>query len=91
MLVYRDVYSQFLDRLVERTRGLKMGDTQDKPVAIGPMINRGQVEKVEPHVPFGGVKASGTWRNGGRWSVETFTETRWITLNRGGRPFPPVF
>ncbi|MCC5989309.1 MAG: aldehyde dehydrogenase family protein [Pararhodobacter sp.] len=45
----------------------------------------------EPHVPFGGSKASGVGRHGGRWSVETFTETRWITLDRGGRPFPPVF
>jgi len=45
----------------------------------------------EPHVPFGGTKASGVGRHGGRWSVETFTETRWITLDRGGRPYPPVF
>lgn len=45
----------------------------------------------EPHVPFGGSKASGLGRHGGRWSLETFTETRWITLDRGGRPFPAVF
>lgn len=45
----------------------------------------------EPHVPFGGTKASGLGRHGGRWSMETFTETRWITFDRGGRPFPPVF
>ena len=45
----------------------------------------------EPHVPFGGSKASGLGRHGGKWSLETFTETRWITLDRGGRPFPPVF
>lgn len=45
----------------------------------------------EPHVPFGGVKSSGLGRNGGRWSVETFSETRWVTLERGGRHFPPVF
>lgn len=45
----------------------------------------------EPNVPFGGSKASGLGRHGGRWSIETFTETRWITLDRGGRPFPPVF
>lgn len=45
----------------------------------------------EPHVPFGGAKASGVGRHGGRWSTETFTETRWITLERGGRPYPPVF
>jgi aldehyde dehydrogenase (NAD+) len=45
----------------------------------------------EPHVPFGGFKASGVGKHGGRWSLETFTETRWITLDRGGRPYPPVF
>lgn len=45
----------------------------------------------EPHVPFGGSKASGVGRHGGRWSMETFTETRWITLDRGHRPYPPVF
>jgi acyl-CoA reductase-like NAD-dependent aldehyde dehydrogenase len=45
----------------------------------------------EPHVPFGGSKASGLGRHGGRWSHETFTETRWVTLDRGGRPFPPQF
>ncbi|MGA1732774.1 MAG: aldehyde dehydrogenase family protein, partial [Burkholderiaceae bacterium] len=45
----------------------------------------------EPHVPFGGSKASGLGRHGGRWSHETFTETRWITLERSGRPFPPMF
>ncbi len=45
----------------------------------------------EPHVPFGGAKASGLGRHGGRWSVETFTETRWITLERGGRAYPPAF
>ncbi|MDJ0826108.1 MAG: aldehyde dehydrogenase family protein [Rhodobacter sp.] len=45
----------------------------------------------EPHAPFGGTKASGVGRHGGRWAMETFSETRWITLDRGGRPYPPVF
>ena len=45
----------------------------------------------EPHIPFGGVKSSGLGRHGGRASVETFTEQRWITLERGGRHYPPPF
>lgn len=45
----------------------------------------------EPHIPFGGFKASGSGKHGGRWSMETFTETRWITMDRGERPYPPVF
>lgn len=45
----------------------------------------------EPHVPFGGVKASGVGRYGGRWSLDAFTDLRWITFDRGGRHFPPQF
>ena len=42
----------------------------------------------EPHIPFGGVKASGLGRHGGRWSMETFSETHWRTLEKGGRKYP---
>ena len=45
----------------------------------------------EPHAPFGGSKASGLGRYGGRWSLETFSETRWITVDQGGKHYPPVF
>jgi len=45
----------------------------------------------ETHAPFGGSKASGIGRHGGKWAMETFTETRWITMDRGGRPYPPAF
>lgn len=45
----------------------------------------------EPHVPFGGFKASGSGKHGGRWAMDTFTETRWITMDRGQRHYPPVF
>ncbi|NUT91439.1 MAG: aldehyde dehydrogenase family protein [Saccharothrix sp.] len=34
----------------------------------------------EPQAPFGGVGASGYGRFGGRWGVEAFTTTRWVTL-----------
>ncbi|MGK5449846.1 aldehyde dehydrogenase family protein [Streptomyces radiopugnans] len=34
----------------------------------------------EPQAPFGGVGTSGYGRFGGRWGVEAFTTTRWITL-----------
>ncbi len=42
----------------------------------------------EPHMPFGGVKASGIGRHGGKASIEAFTELRWISLERGGRQYP---
>jgi acyl-CoA reductase-like NAD-dependent aldehyde dehydrogenase len=34
----------------------------------------------EPQAPFGGTKASGYGRFGGRWGTESFTTTRWVTL-----------
>jgi acyl-CoA reductase-like NAD-dependent aldehyde dehydrogenase len=45
----------------------------------------------EPHVPFGGVGASGLGRHGGKPGIDTFTELRWVTLERGGRHYPPPF
>jgi aldehyde dehydrogenase (NAD+) len=45
----------------------------------------------EPHVPFGGIGASGLGRHGGKPGIDTFTELRWITLERGGRHYPPPF
>jgi len=45
----------------------------------------------EPHVPFGGVGWSGLGRHGGKAGIDQFTEMRWITLERGGRHYPPPF
>lgn len=42
----------------------------------------------EPHIPFGGVKDSGSGREGGRWSMEEMTETKWITIQQGHRHYP---
>ncbi len=74
-----------------------MTDDEQRGLAIVNQLDTGNCHvncspvNDEPHVPFGGFKASGTGKHGGRWSMETFTETRWITMDRGGRPFPPVF
>jgi acyl-CoA reductase-like NAD-dependent aldehyde dehydrogenase len=34
----------------------------------------------EPQAPFGGVGASGYGRFGGRWGIESFSHTRWVTV-----------
>ena len=39
-------------------------------------------------MPFGGVKASGYGRFGGRAGIEEFTETRWITIQSGPQEYP---
>jgi benzaldehyde dehydrogenase (NAD) len=42
----------------------------------------------EPQMPFGGVKASGWGRFGGRAALEEFTELRWITVQQSAREYP---
>ncbi|HUA04190.1 MAG TPA: aldehyde dehydrogenase [Solirubrobacteraceae bacterium] len=42
----------------------------------------------EPQMPFGGVKASGFGRFGGRAALEEFTELRWITVQSLKRDYP---
>ena len=42
----------------------------------------------EAQMPFGGVKASGYGRFGGRAGIEAFTELRWITIETQPGHYP---
>lgn len=42
----------------------------------------------EPHIPFGGVKASGMGRYNGDAIMRRFTETRWISIQHERRQYP---
>jgi vanillin dehydrogenase len=42
----------------------------------------------EAQMPFGGVKASGYGRFGGKAAINEFTELRWITIQSGARHYP---
>ncbi|HYL61326.1 MAG TPA: aldehyde dehydrogenase family protein [Candidatus Methylomirabilis sp.] len=42
----------------------------------------------EATVPFGGVKDSGSGREGGSWSIEEMTEVKWVTIQMGQRQYP---
>ncbi|MEV0679392.1 aldehyde dehydrogenase family protein [Actinosynnema sp. NPDC050436] len=58
------------------TRGLALA----RRVKTGIVHVNDQSVGDEPQAPFGGVKSSGYGRFGGRWGLEAFTATRWITL-----------
>ncbi|WP_245765584.1 aldehyde dehydrogenase family protein [Nonomuraea jiangxiensis] len=65
-------------------RGLAMA----RRLGTGIVHVNNQTVDDEPQVPFGGVKDSGYGRFGGRWGVEAFTTTRWVTLAGQHNVFP---
>jgi acyl-CoA reductase-like NAD-dependent aldehyde dehydrogenase len=50
-------------------------------------INSATVDD-EAQMPFGGTKASGYGRFGGKAAIDAFTELRWITIQSGSRAYP---
>lgn len=42
----------------------------------------------EPQMPFGGVKASGFGRFGGKAAISEFTDLRWVTIENPGQAYP---
>ena len=46
VLVQDAIHDRFLDRLVEETRKIKIGDGQEPDVLLGPMVSRKQMEQV---------------------------------------------
>jgi acyl-CoA reductase-like NAD-dependent aldehyde dehydrogenase len=42
----------------------------------------------EASVPFGGFKESGQGREGGFYSVESLTQVKWVTIEKGRHQFP---
>jgi len=46
-------YDEFLDRLVDRTRGMKIGDPMDPETQIGPLISERQMKRVLKYIDLG--------------------------------------
>ncbi len=72
------IYTQDVNLASRAIRDLEAGITYINGPTIG----------AEVSLPFGGVKDSGSGREGGRWSMEEMTETKWVTIQRGHRHYP---
>ncbi|WP_150462067.1 aldehyde dehydrogenase [Nesterenkonia ebinurensis] len=49
-IVHRDIYDEVVERLLERTQTIRMGDPLDPETEIGPIANLPQLEKVKEYV-----------------------------------------
>lgn len=70
------------------TRDLARGLMAARRIRSGICHVNGPTVHDEAQMPFGGVGSSGYGRFGGRQGIESFTETRWITLETRPGHYP---
>jgi benzaldehyde dehydrogenase (NAD) len=70
------------------TRDIAKGLQIARQIKSGICHVNGPTVHDEAQMPFGGVGASGYGRFGGRQGIDSFTETRWITVETQGGHFP---
>jgi len=70
------------------TRDIAKGIELAKRIESGICHINGPTVHDEAQMPFGGVKASGYGRFGGKAGVNEFTELRWITIQTTPRHYP---
>jgi 1-pyrroline-5-carboxylate dehydrogenase len=64
LYVHEKIYEKFMERLVEETSKLKIGDPREKGVFLGPVVNRRAVENYKAYVSEA-LKAGGQLLYGG--------------------------
>lgn len=67
------LYTRDLERAIRLTEQLESG-------MVG--LNRGYIS--DPSAPFGGIKASGTGREGGNVGIDEYLELKYVALNLSG-------
>jgi acyl-CoA reductase-like NAD-dependent aldehyde dehydrogenase len=70
------------------TRDIARGLTLARQIRSGICHVNGPTVHDEAQMPFGGVGASGYGKFGGRQGIDSFTETRWITVETRPGHFP---
>lgn len=81
LLVHENIYDTVLEKLVERTNALKVGDPTDEDTQMGPVVSVRQLETVERYVEIGksegarlaagGKHLTGAGRDGGYFYAPT--------------------
>ena len=66
----------------------KYWESRARQIESGTCHINGPTVHDEAQMPFGGTKASGFGRFGGKAAIDAFTELRWITIQGGSRQYP---
>ncbi len=66
LVVHKKVYKQFSQKLVERTRAMRVGNGADQKTDVGPVINAAAVEKIMGYIDIGRHEDGATVACGGK-------------------------
>lgn len=74
VFVERSVRAAFVEKLVERTRALKLGDPMDEATEMGPLVSRPQYDRVLAYLETGKAEGARLEIGGGPAKVEAFRQ-----------------
>lgn len=72
VFVQKGMHDRFVDRLVERTKKIRLGDPLDPETQMGPLINKAQHEKVLGYIEIGKKEGATLAAGGGAPKLQGF-------------------
>jgi len=72
VFVQRGIHDRFVERLVERTKKIRIGDPLDPETQMGPLISKAQHDKVAGYIEIGKVEGAALALGGGVPSLQGF-------------------
>jgi betaine-aldehyde dehydrogenase len=72
VFVQRGIHDRFVERLVERTKKIRIGDPLDPEVQMGPLISKAQHDKVTGYVAIGKAESAALQCGGGVPALQGF-------------------
>ena len=71
LFLEESIHDQFMSKLADRVKSLKVGDPMDKATRMGPVISKGQMETVLSYIESGKQEGARVVAGGGRADVGT--------------------
>jgi aldehyde dehydrogenase (NAD+) len=89
LIVHKDVINEFINKLVSKTKQLKIGCGLEEEIDIGPLINESALEKTEKYVEIGKNEGAKI-RQGGSRLKENWIGSRLREKQKKGHFFKPT-
>ncbi|UTE78115.1 aldehyde dehydrogenase [Rossellomorea sp. KS-H15a] len=77
LYVHEDIYDEFMEKFVEKTKKLKLADPHDKGTHIGAIINQGQLDTIDGYVQSAKEEGATILAGGNPAKVEGFENGYW--------------